>query len=310
MGISIQDRNLIDRFLQGELSGIELENFQLRMKEDAHFKSEVALQKMVYEGIKKANHQRLKKIIFSALNYRKPSVPYPLKMIIIFFLVTGFGITLWFYVGNESANKDQAKSWFAFLNSKKGEAVDKHELNAPREDLKQKPMQETDSSDNEPAAKPVQADSLEVKKEEAPVLDSAVMAARDEDIIVKQDQLLISATMPVENKTIDKEGAPEESLAEEAVQKLNPAADLPAVEKIPSNVTVEFWVSPINYRGYKMSKNKLILFGIEEPDAVKLYRVNDALYMVYLKEFYRLNDSFDFVSYQKLKDSEIPLAIK
>ena len=59
-----------------------------------------------------------------------------------------------------------------------------------------------------------------------------------------------------------------------------------------------------------MSKNKLVLFGIEEPDAVKLYRVNDGIYMSYLKEYYKLNDTFDFVSYQKLKETEIPLAIR
>ena len=94
------------------------------------------------------------------------------------------------------------------------------------------------------------------------------------------------------------------------MSKLNPAADLPEEEKVSSDYQVEFWVSPINYRGYKMSKNKLILFGIDEPEAVKLYRVKDALYMSYLKDYYRLNASFDFMSYQKLKEADIPLAIK
>jgi hypothetical protein len=59
-----------------------------------------------------------------------------------------------------------------------------------------------------------------------------------------------------------------------------------------------------------MSKNKLILYGIEEPDAVKLYRMNDVLFMKYGNEFFRLVNTFDFLSYQRLKENDVPLAIR
>jgi len=310
MSVNIQDRHLIDRYLQGEVSGIELEQFNQRLKAENHFLQEVELQKIIYAGIQVAYHNRLKNVVLSSLEYRKPLVPFALKMIVTFLFVTALGITLWFYVGTESAKKEQANSWFAFLRSKNSVQETKVESTKQKPDI-QKTFVAQDSSQGNAENGSSHDDSLPEVQAALPVNgDSAVSAAHEEDIIVKQDQLLISTTLAVEEKDAGKEDGKASTLSNEAVQILNPAADLPVEEKPASDYLVEFWVSPINYRGYKMSKNKLILFGIEEPDAVKLYRVKNALYMSYLREFYRLNDSFDFVSYQKLKDSEIPLAIR
>lgn len=306
MGISIQERQLIDRYLQGELSGIELGNFIEHLNTDESFRKEVELQRLIYHGIQRAGHEKLKVIIRSSLHYRKPVIPFALKMTVTFLLITGLGISLWLYVGNESVNEEQTKSWFAFLNNKRNDADQKVEPGKLKQDVPRKAVVV-----REPDSLAVEADSspdssvLKTSKDET-AADTGLNKPAEDDIVVKQDQLLISATLPVEEKSEVKD----ETLSNETVQKLNPAADLPANEKSNPNCLVEFWVSPINYKGYKMSKNKLILFGIDEPDAVKLYRVDDALYMSYLKEFYRLNNSFDFVSYQKLKDSEIPLAIR
>ena len=214
---------------------------------------------------------------------------------------------MWFYTGNESSHRDQSKSWFAFLKSKES----KTETGTATEPVKEKSgktlIQNQQSSAI--AAKEIPAvaiDSAEEQKADSDFKTDTLPV--EENIIVKQDQLLISAALPVEDKSEMKEK--DESMTSSAVEKLNPAADLPEEEKHASSFQVEFWVSPINYRGYKMSKNKIILFGIEEPDAVKLYRTNDGIYMTYLKEFYHLYESLEFVSYQKLKESEIPLAIK
>ena len=306
-----EDRHIIDRFLQGDLSGIERENFNQRVREDEKFRGEVELLKIIYSGIHKANQDKLKSMILSSLNYRKPTIPFALKMIVTFLVVTGVGITLWFYVGNESANKDQSKSWFAFLKSKK--SVDNNAVEIPKQKPPLKPRNEvlTDSVAQEGDAERAAADSVpEQISNEKTALDSIQPATSNEEIIVKQDQLLIGTTIVVEDKSEAGFEGNDKQLTSGALSKLNPGADLPEEEKVSSDYQVEFWVSPINYRGYKMSKNKLILFGIDEPEAVKLYRVKDALYMSYLKDYYRLNTSFDFMSYQKLKDAEIPLTIR
>jgi len=310
--ITIEDRHLIDRYLLDDISGIERENFLQRLKDDKVLNQQVEIQRLIYAGIQKANQDKLKRDIISALDYRKPVVPIPLKMIVTFLVITAVGISLWFYVGNESANKDQSKSWFAFLKNK-----NKNETESAKpgeEKTKPVPKQKISSITDTSTATELQEvssiDSVHAEQQNTSVIqDTVSQNIEDENIVVKQDQLLISTTLIVEDKSV---GTKEEneSLSKEAIEHLNPGADLPVKEEPPSSFIIEFWISPINYRGYKMSKNKLVLFGIEEPDAVKLYRVNDGIYMSYLREYYKLNDTFDFVSYQKLKEAEIPLAIR
>jgi hypothetical protein len=307
--MNIEDRHLIDRYLRNDISGIELENFLQRMKADDVLAKQVDMQRLIYAGIQKANLQNLRDVIISSLDYRKPAVPLALKMIVTFIFITVIGISLWSYLGNETANKDMSNSWFAFLKSKnKDQPIkvnDEKISHGPRQKNSIPADTATASNLEEPGK-----DSLEGELQSSALpVDSPVITTEEENIVVKQDQLLISTAIIVEDKSED--GKPtDESLSKGAVEHLNPAADLPETESPPSSFITEFWVSPINYRGYKMSKNKLVLFGIEEPDAVKLYRVNDAIYMSYLREYYRLNDTFDFMSYQKLKEAEIPLAIK
>lgn len=59
---------------------------------------------------------------------------------------------------------------------------------------------------------------------------------------------------------------------------------------------VEFWKSPLNYRAYILTKNKLVLFGILKTDQVKLFYQNDGKLRL---EYYDL--SFDLYCSKNLK---------
>jgi hypothetical protein len=126
----------------------------------------------------------------------------------------------------------------------------------------------------------------------------------EDNIEVKKDIMIVSIVLPV----IDKSTHKDESLSKETAQKL-PEADLPIDIKNDS-MTVEFWVSPIHYKGYKMSKNTLVLFGIENLNDIILYRLNNYIYMKYGQSYYPMSVTFDYTPYQKLKDSEIPQELK
>ena len=54
--------------------------------------------------------------------------------------------------------------------------------------------------------------------------------------------------------------------------------------------------------------NRLILFGIEEPDAVRLFSKNGKLWMKYGQDFYFLEPSETFGSL--IKSTEIPFVLK
>ena len=315
MSLNIQERQWVDRYLRGELSGIELEDFVHRLSGDDALKREVELQQILHKGIHLAREEQLKRKILAAVNYRKPLVPFALKMIVTFFTVILIGITVWFYTGDNSTPKTDRYSWLTLWKGSGnkppgGENTQKQGTENRPAAPSRAPSSGSAKSANADDKLPQAADSLHA--ESAPSIektDTGISLLTEEDIIVKQDQLLITATLPVTDKSEHPQPDPD-SLSQSVAEKLNPSADLPEAEAQAGSFSVEFWVSPVNYKGYKMSKNKLVLFGIEEPDAVKLYRVNNDLYMHYLKDYYRLNNSFEFMAYQKLKDSEIPFSVK
>ncbi len=51
---------------------------------------------------------------------------------------------------------------------------------------------------------------------------------------------------------------------------------------------IEFWESPLNSVGYKMGKNKIVLYGIHSFGNINLVRYNEKIYLNYLSEYYPL----------------------
>jgi hypothetical protein len=58
---------------------------------------------------------------------------------------------------------------------------------------------------------------------------------------------------------------------------------------------VEFWKSPINFTGYKLQGNKLIVFGIFDYKSLELMMVKGELYMKYLDRYYQLDRRSEFL---------------
>ncbi len=318
MSLNSPDRNLVNRYLSGDLSGIELENFREMMQDDVAFKAEVNFQHLLRSGILFSKEEELKKRILTAIGFRKAHVPYALKLIVTFIVVTTFGITFWFYIGKDSATHRKVDLLFPFLSKEKDKNAEKKVARdkIASEYPKAVPIDSTDvnsmsqnSNENSAATSELIEDENKLSSND----DTSRVNNEDNDIVIKKDQLLISLSLPVNEKTTEKklQENVQVSATENVVQKLNPAANIPeGREEVTANIEVEFWVSPVNYRGYKMTKNKLLLFGIEEPDGVKLFRSNDVLYMKYNNDFFHLVNTFEFLSYQRLKETDIPLAIK
>ena len=63
-----------------------------------------------------------------------------------------------------------------------------------------------------------------------------------------------------------------------------------------NSLQVEFWKSPINYKGYKTGKNKLVLFGIDRFDMISFRMQNKTLYMKYISDFYQVDNTQEFKS--------------
>jgi hypothetical protein len=296
MALNIHERHLIDRYLNGVLSGIELEEFNQKMSSDADFKKATELQKLIYSGIAHARQEELKEKIKASIKYRSPGIPFPLKLIIAFFVILIFGITFWSYVGNEFERSKPYNNFISIFKKK-----DKNVL--PEKTVSKLPAKvESERKDSIKASEENLKDTSAINSEN--ISADTTSTLYEDDIEVKKDIMIVSTVFPV----IDKSTHKDESLSKETAQKL-PDADLP-IEIKNDSMTVEFWVSPIHYKGYKMSKNTLVLFGIENLNDVMLYRVNNSIYMKYGQSYYPMNTTFDYTPYQKLKDSEIPPELK
>ena len=71
---------------------------------------------------------------------------------------------------------------------------------------------------------------------------------------------------------------------------------------LPAAYAVEFWKSPINYKGYKLGRNKLVLFGIYQSDDISLVSIGNNLFLKNRDLYFRLEQAEDFCSFNPVTD--------
>jgi len=139
------------------------------------------------------------------------------------------------------------------------------------------------------------ADSLEnttsADSEEKPKSD-------EEKIVVRKDELLQTKMIDLLDADFSPKTKQDSMLIGEGIP-----------HKVLFQVSVEYWKSPINYKGYKMGKNKLILFGVYDFDSVKLIRLNNAIYMKYGSSFYKLLNTDTYLPLMKVTDDLLLLKL-
>ena len=112
-----EEKLLIDRFLENSLTGFALQEFLDKLESDDEFKKHVSFQNLLIEGIQETEDKRLKTSIENFIDYKKTFIPYALKLIIVFLIITGGGITLWNYIDPDSAEKKQNYFTLNFFRS-------------------------------------------------------------------------------------------------------------------------------------------------------------------------------------------------
>lgn len=122
-----------------------------------------------------------------------------------------------------------------------------------------------------------------------------------ENFIVRKDELLDSKNFQVVNLQ-NEEKNPSDSLLEKVSGIKN--------NKSSSSLKVEFWQSPINYKGYKMTKNKIALFGINPDENIKLFHFDENIFMRHNQNYYKLYFTDDFKQFEKVTDTSIISKLK
>jgi hypothetical protein len=122
-----------------------------------------------------------------------------------------------------------------------------------------------------------------------------VRTSVDDNIVVLEDQLLSTRKIIPVQITGKIAGLGSDSLLAEASGI--------KTEKMSEVFIIEFWQSPLNFRGYKMGKNKIILYGIDASEPLVLYKINQSIYLNFQRQYVKLEVNYDYKSFEKITDA-------
>jgi len=74
---------------------------------------------------------------------------------------------------------------------------------------------------------------------------------------------------------------------------------------LTSDYQVEFWRSPVNFKGYKTGKNKIVLFGVNDIKRLSLKRKNEVLYLQCDNMYYIIENTDNFKPLSVLSNKNI-----
>lgn len=94
-----------------------------------------------------------------------------------------------------------------------------------------------------------------------------------------QDRLLHTKTIRIESTS---------AKATSAERRLDTLIGRPGQPRNGQIYFIEFWESPLNYVGYKMGKNKVILYGLRSYEMVSLAQYQGKIYLRYHNEYFPL----------------------
>jgi hypothetical protein len=66
---------------------------------------------------------------------------------------------------------------------------------------------------------------------------------------------------------------------------------------------IEFWKTPLNSKGYRFSKNKVLLYGFIDFNNVSLYELDNSFYIKCSDQVYKLFYGADFKSLERVVDT-------
>ncbi|HET6225192.1 MAG TPA: hypothetical protein VFF27_02870 [Bacteroidia bacterium] len=160
--------------------------------------------------------------------------------------------------------------------------------------IKNKKQKEESEKNKTDEAKP------EVKEDSAHSDDiSLSTGAFTDNIVIRKDELLNVRT--IELKNLD--ALEIKSHTDSLLDKLSDIKD--DNHSVNRYVQIEFWRSPLNYKGYKLSKYSVILYGLPDIEEMKLYNLNKVLYIKNASTVYKLEYNRDFKPFERVVDESI-----
>jgi hypothetical protein len=129
----------------------------------------------------------------------------------------------------------------------------------------------------------------------------------EEKIVVKKDELVQTIQIDVK-KIPSKDDLPVADLKKDST-----LSEISGISKTAEvlRYSVEFWESPINYKGYKMANKKIVLFGLEDDyEHSTLYYYDKKVYLKHNNNYYLLENTYEFKPLKKITDDKLITELK
>lgn len=68
---------------------------------------------------------------------------------------------------------------------------------------------------------------------------------------------------------------------------------------------IEFWKTPLNSKGYRMTRNRVILYGLEDFSGVTIYKADDNYYLKSQDQVYKLSVGTEFKPMERVVDQSL-----
>ncbi len=310
--------NLFDCYIRGELNESELEDFLARLESDPDFKEAFNHYYLIVEGIREHERQELRAFMNQKARIRFMGNPWSKTWTYASAAVLlAFGVL---YITLDQSAKQESVATKESPKAKKAkqDTADQVEVEGGNENLAMETPQAVAPS-SEPSLVQVMedgsettavADEVEISEEFGAEImypdplsgDGRVAMEQEDELPVKVDtrvhDMLVTLII-----SFEKEEKTDSSRRDVLRKK----------EQLQSEkIAIQFWKSPINYKGYRFDGRKLEVFGLDTFDQVSLkYRVVNAdlkVYEVYLKygnAYYKLEDDNRYHAYVRVKDAAI-----
>jgi hypothetical protein len=76
-------------------------------------------------------------------------------------------------------------------------------------------------------------------------------------------------------------------------------------EPVSDTYQIEFWKTPLNSKGYRFSKNKIVLYGVQDFSSVLLYELDKNYYIKFAGQVYQVTYSSEFKPLTRVVDPEL-----
>jgi hypothetical protein len=138
--------------------------------------------------------------------------------------------------------------------------------------------------------------------EDSANIDSALGIYPDENINIKKEELIAAKECII--YSLDNILSIKSNKSDSLLAIVSGTKD-ESKKSIQQKITVELWKSPINYKGYQASKNKIVMYGLTEMEQIKIYSYKNSLLLKYYETVYNIDYSSEFSSYDKVIDASL-----